>query len=145
MGRSAAVDYGTRRIGLALSDYDNRIASPAQTLAATGDPNRDARALAIWAIENEATTLVVGLPLNMNGTSGPQAELSRRLAEALRREAPDMRIELWDERLSSFQADEILAQAQASRSKRKRLRDALAAQVILQAYLDAHGREEAPR
>lgn len=136
MGRSAAVDYGTRRIGLALSDFGETIASPADVLASRGGLATDARAVADWAAQNEVTTVIVGWPLNMNGTIGPQAELSRKFAAALRDAAPALQIELADERLSSYHADTVLDQAGLSPTKRKRLRDALAAQMILQTYLD---------
>lgn len=137
------IDYGARRIGLAISDTARRIASPAGALNAAGGPKADAERIAAWGREREVAAFVVGLPLNMDGTEGPQAACSRALANALHA-ATALPIELWDERLSSFQADEWMDAAKLSRAARRKRRDALAAQVILQSYLDALQRGEAP-
>jgi len=136
MGRWLGIDYGRRRIGIALGDPGERIASPATTLHSTGTPAGDARAILRYAIENDADGVVVGLPLNMDGSLGPQARLSMDFAAQLRRHG-DLSVETWDERLSSAQADETMRAAGLTRAKRKKQRDALAAQVILQSFLDA--------
>jgi putative Holliday junction resolvase len=136
MARLAGIDYGRRRIGLALGDPGETIASPAATLNATGTASGDARAVLHWAAENQVQGLVVGLPLNMDGSLGPQASLSKEFADQLR-QAGNLPVELWDERLSSFQADELMRSAGLTPAKGHRLRDALAAQVILQSFLDA--------
>ncbi|MBU0617503.1 MAG: Holliday junction resolvase RuvX [Planctomycetes bacterium] len=144
MTRWAGIDYGRRRIWLALGDPGGKIASPAAVLGATGDPSEDVRQVLRWAAEHEAEGFVVGLPLNMNGSLGPQAQLSQDFADQLRRLGA-LPVELWDERLSSFQADELMRSAGLTPAKRKRLRDALAAQVILQSFLDAGlARQEPP-
>lgn len=168
MGRWVGVDYGARRIGIAISDAGAAIGSPATTLSGTGSLARDAERVLDWARANEAAGLVVGLPLNMDGSDSEQTIRTRRFAEKLRRlasaggpcggrgsshngapatTAPDstaeppegagLPVELWDERLSSFQADEHMEAAGVRRSKRKALRDAFAAQHILQSFLDA--------
>jgi putative Holliday junction resolvase len=137
MGRIIAVDYGTRRIGLALADPRGRIASPATTLNASGSAPKDATLLLRWALDNDASTIVLGLPVSMDGTDSDQTRLTRALADELRKQG-SLPVELWDERLSSFQADLFLASAEVPPSRRKKLRDALAAQVVLQSYLDAH-------
>lgn len=145
MPRWVGVDYGRRRIGLALSDYGGRIASPAEVLPGTGTAPTDARAILAWATQNEAAGIVVGLPLNMDGTDSDQTRLTRRFADALvvamaaggPGSGPALPIELWDERLSSFQADRLMAAVEIPRGHRKSLRDALAAQVMLQSFLDA--------
>ncbi len=134
--RWAAVDYGRKRIGLALCDVGERIASPAGTLAGRGCPAADADQIIEWAGANEVHGIVVGLPINMDGSIGPQAKLSQALADELRRRGP-LPVELWDERLSSYQADVLMSETGWSRRRRARRRDALAAQVILQAFLDA--------
>lgn len=136
IGRLAGVDYGARRIGLALGDAESGIASPAAMLPGAGDAAADAANVRRWLDEHDVRMAVVGLPLNMDGTAGPQAEISRRFADALAADGA-IRVELWDERLTSFQADQHLAAAGLSRAKRAARRDALAAQVILQSYLDA--------
>ena len=88
------------------------------------------------ATENQVERFVVGPPPNMGGSLGPQAQRSRGFADQLR-QVGALPVELWDERLSSFRADELMCSAGLTRAKRKRLRDALAAQVILQSFLDA--------
>ena len=136
MSRWLGVDYGKRRIGLALSDPGERIASPLATLAACGTVAGDAQLILRQAQEYEAPGIVVGLPLNMDGTAGPQAELSRGIADEIRRQGGQS-VELWDERLSSYQADQIMQSAGLRPSRQRSQRDALAAQVILQSFLDA--------
>ena len=136
MSRWLAVDYGKRRIGLAMSDPGERIASPLTTLEATGSAPEDARLILELARQNDAAGIVIGLPVNMDGSIGPQAKLSQDLAERIRREG-QLPVELWDERLSTFQADELMRAANLSPDRRRRHRDALAAQVILQSFLDA--------
>lgn len=143
MGRWIGVDYGTRRIGLAVCDPGERIASPAATLDASGTAPNDAQRIIQWAQEYEPTGFVVGLPLNMDGSAGPQSKLSQAVAQQLERQG-QLPVHLWDERLTSFQADEYLNVAGVHRSRRKRLRDALAAQVILQAFLDARRSGQPP-
>ena len=141
MGRSAGIDYGARRIGVAISDPGERIASPFVTLDSYGTAPGDADHVIQWAAENEVERLVVGLPLNMDGSDSQQTRFVRHFADELRKRGP-LPVELWDERLSSFQADEYLDAALVRRSRRKRLRDALAAQVILQSFLDAKRGDE---
>lgn len=137
MGRWIGIDYGSRRIGLAIADTRGRIASPAATLPATDSANRNAQNVLAWAEENEAGGFVVGLPLNMaDGSDSDQTKIVRAFAAELAKVAR-LPVELWDERLSSFQADKFMDAAQVPRSQRKRWRDRLAAQVILQTFLDA--------
>lgn len=143
MVRWLGIDYGTRRIGLALSDHRETIASPITTLNAAASVTDDARRILRWAAENEVAGIVVGLPINMDGSLGPQAGLSRNLARHLQR-LGHLPVELWDERLSSFQADELLRAAGLTPAKQKKHRDALAAQVILQAFLDARRTSNEP-
>jgi len=145
MGRWVGIDYGRRRIGIALSDSREIIASPATTLDAVGDPARDVQGVLTWAAEAvgaELAGFVVGFPLNMDGSVGPQARLAERFADELRRGCASSgglppAVELWDERLTSFQADQVMRAAGLSRRRQKRRRDALAAQVILQSFLDS--------
>jgi putative Holliday junction resolvase len=136
MSRWLGIDYGRRRIGVAVSDPGETIASPATTLEAAGNAPDDARRVLQWAAEHDAAGIVVGLPINMDGSLGPQAKLSQDFAEQLR-QLGDLPVELWDERLSSFQADELMHAAGLSPARQKKRRDALAAQVILQSFLDA--------
>lgn len=143
MARLLGVDLGTRRIGLALSDTRGTIASPAGVLSSSGSPEKDARQVLVRAAQHGASGIVVGLPVNMDGSEGPQARNARQFA-ALLRASGSLPVELWDERLTSFQADEHLLAAELSRSARKRRRDAIAAQVMLQSFLDARRDRGAP-
>lgn len=135
------IDYGGKRIGLALSGADGRVAVPLRTITAAANPVADADAVLAVAREYDIAAFVVGLPLNMDDTEGPQAAITRRFAEALRTRGGKP-VHLHDERLSSFAADELAADAATSAgdsapaSPRARPRDALAAQVILQRFLD---------
>lgn len=136
MGRWIGIDFGSKRIGLAHADPGARVATPAETLAAGHSLAATARLVVAWAERNEAAGLVVGLPLNMDGTDSAQTRAVRTFAAALAA-ATTLPIELWDERLSSYQADQFLDEAAVRPSRRKGRRDALAAQVILQSFLDA--------
>lgn len=136
MGRWIGIDYGTRRIGVAIADYRNRIASPAHTLNASGKHLPDVHTLLQWAAPQEPGGFVVGLPLNMDGSDSDQTRITRNFAKTLANQS-NLPIELWDERLSSFQADQTMISADVPPKKRRQLRDALAAQVILQSFLDA--------
>jgi putative Holliday junction resolvase len=136
MGRWIGVDYGLRRIGLACADPRGRIATPADVLNASGSASENADQVLRWAARNDAAGLVVGLPLNMDGTDSQQTRLVREFAAQLRQRG-ELPVELWDERLSSFQADLMMEAARLRPARRARLRDAIAAQVILQSFLDA--------
>lgn len=135
MPRALGVDYGERHIGLAISDELGVLALPLMTLPAqnSGQVIRDILKL---CAEKKVGTIVVGLPLNMDGSRGPVAQAVERFVEELRRHT-NLAVKVWDERLSSAQVERVLLEADLSRSRRKKLTDKLAAQVILQSYLDA--------
>jgi putative Holliday junction resolvase len=135
------IDYGTKRIGLSLSNPEETIASPLTTLGASGRVADDVQAVLRVAREYEIEGLVVGLPLNMDGTEGKQAKITRRFGDELAK-AMDEPVHFWDERLSSFAAKELLEPAELTRKKRKARLDRVAAQVILQSFLDAKARGE---
>jgi putative Holliday junction resolvase len=143
MGRWIGIDYGTRRIGVAITDPGQTVATPARILDSAGTVSEDARRILQRAADNQAEGIVLGLPLNMDGSDSSQTALVRALAGELRKQAP-LPVELWDERLSSFQADQHLDAAGVRAAKRRSLRDALAAQVILQSFLDARRKGESP-
>ncbi len=136
MGRLIGIDYGTRRIGLALSDSRGKIATPAGVILSSGNASKDAQLILQWAAQNDVGGIILGLPISMDGSDSPQTKLTRALADELRKQG-DLSVELWDERLSSFQADLVLDSADMRPSRRRKLRDAVAAQVMLQSYLDA--------
>ncbi|MFB3894277.1 MAG: Holliday junction resolvase RuvX [Phycisphaerae bacterium] len=136
MGRWIGIDHGARRIGLAVGDTKARIATLAKVI-----PARPLQA-AIEQIksligEYRAEGLVVGLPINMDDTEGPQAKAVREFAVALET-ATGLEVRLWDERLSSFEADRKLA-GHLTRKKRRARQDAVAAAEILQGFLDSSG------
>lgn len=135
MGRILGIDYGTRRLGLAISDALGMIATPlsVETVASMSEAVAVTRKV---AGERGVERVVVGLPINMNGTQGPMAAEVLLFVEKLK-EASGLPVVTWDERLSTGMVERVLLEADLSRGRRKEVRDKLAAQVILQGYLDA--------
>ena len=138
------IDYGTKRIGLAIGDRNTAIASPLKTLASTGRLADDAAAILDCVKEYHVDAFVVGLPFNMDDTEGEQAKMVRRFGHELAR-LSGLEVHYWDERLSSFTAQELLQPAGLTRKKRKARLDRIAAQVILQDFLDAWAEERKER
>jgi putative Holliday junction resolvase len=141
MGRVLAVDPGTRRVGLALSDPGAVIAQPLTALPAEPLDSLPER-LAERARRYEASELVVGLPRRMDGALGPEALDAKVLAQRLRR-LTGLRVTLVDERLTSAAAERALLATGAKRARRKQLSDQVAAALILQTYLDSRGPKRA--
>ena len=143
MPRYLGVDLGTVRIGLALSEPGG-IVSPLAVVPARPTAEENAREILKAAADYDVDGIVIGLPLNMDDTEGPQAKLSRKLAEAIERLAASggsrrpLAIHLHDERLTSFDADQRLIGRELTRKKKKARQDALAAQVLLQSFLETH-------
>jgi putative Holliday junction resolvase len=136
VGRILGVDLGERRIGLAVSDPSGIIASPTGRIDRAGDRDADRRAIVAAAREHEADTIVVGLPTEMSGKAGPAARAARTEAEALAALAPDLTVELADERLTTVIAERALVGAGVRRKDRRQRIDGVAAAVMLQSYLD---------
>ena len=134
MPRLLGVDYGERRIGLAISDPTGTLATPLEELDAR-QPREMMRRIAELCRERQVTGLVVGLPINMNGTEGPSAQAARAFAEKLRT-ALGLPVELADERFSSVTANQALILGGTRREQRKEVVDKLAAQILLQHHLD---------
>jgi putative holliday junction resolvase len=132
--RLAGLDLGTQTIGIALSDLGLRFATPYHTIRRTKFGKDAAELLALCARENVGG-LVLGLPVNMNGTEGPRAQATRAFVRSL---APltELPIVLWDERLSTIAAERAMIAADVSRRKRAEKIDAAAAGFILQGALD---------
>ena len=130
-----ALDVGDARIGVALSDETELLASALVTLRAVG-PRKDAQAVAAAVREHEAGALVVGVPYRLDGSVGPQAEQVLAFVERLRR-VLRIPVETWDERLTSVEAGERLAAAGVRGRERKARLDQAAAALILQEYLDS--------
>ncbi|HYO54512.1 Holliday junction resolvase RuvX [Archangium sp.] len=133
--RTLGLDVGTKTIGVAASDALGLTAQTVTTLRRTRLKD-DLAALAELVREYEVERFVVGLPLNMDGTEGPRAEATRRFVDALT-QALGLPVELWDERLSTVAAQRTLLEADLSRAKRREVIDQMAAQFILQGWLDA--------
>jgi len=130
--RYLAVDYGNKRTGLAICDEQQIIVSPYDVIPT--DTQIYQRIVAIVS-ENEVGTVIVGLPLNMDGSRGRQAELVLDFVEDLK-EYIDVPVMLQDERLSSFSAEQKFKAANGKRREKKEKLDALAAAQILQEFLD---------
>ena len=129
------IDYGHRRIGIAASDETGTLALPLEQVDA--EPlARACERIAALARERGVERIVVGMPRNMDGSYGPAAESVRAFVAELKKSVP-AEIVTWDERLSTAQAERAMVEADYSRKRRRAQRDALAAQLILQNYLDA--------
>ncbi len=127
------IDHGGKRIGLAVADDVMRMPSPVRTVSAVGDVVRDVAAVMPAVEEFGADAFVLGLPLHMDGSEGPQAMLVRNFGEALATETGKV-VYYVDERLSSFAADELLRPADLTHKKKKNVQDAVAAAVILRTF-----------
>ncbi len=136
MGRILGLDVGTKTIGIALSDPLGMFAQPVHTLGRQG-VKKDVRALVRLAAEREVTGLVVGLPLELDGSEERSARLARQVGDALA-EATGLPLHYVDERYSSVEAERALIAAEVSRKRRKAVIDQAAAVLILQSFLD-HG------
>ncbi len=146
--RALALDVGSKTIGLALSDESGLLASAWGVHARRGH-QKDAAEILRKSQEEGVEVIVVGQPLELNGSVGHRARLVGRFVAVLRQKLEEdsvseepvysssLRIELWDERFSTASAERTLLEADVSRKKRKQKIDALAAQFILQGWLDA--------
>lgn len=141
-GRLLGLDLGTKTIGLALSDTGRRIASPLETLRRTKF-TADAKAIEAIAQRHGTAGLVIGLPLNMDGSEGPRAQATRAFVRNLK-PILDRPVLLWDERLSTLAVTRTLLEADTSRARRAQLVDKMAAAYILQGALDRAGYGFAP-
>ena len=136
MGRIAGIDYGTVRIGIALSDQSQIIASSHSVLQAKKKLADTATALLEALSPFVIDTIVLGMPYKLSGKSSFMGDEVTHFAEILRGKTA-IPIVLWDERLTSLQAERSLKEAGLNRKKRSRVIDAIAAVIMLQSYLDA--------
>ena len=132
--RLLGLDLGTKTIGVAVSDVERRLASPVTTIRRTRF-GIDAAALLAQAANLEVAALVIGLPLNMDGTEGPRVQATRAFIRNMGR-LTDMPFVFWDERLSTAAVMRSLIEQDASRAKRAAVIDRMAAAYILQGALD---------
>ena len=133
------LDLGSKTIGVAASDPDRRVAAPVETISRQRF-NLDAQRILDLAAERRAAGLVLGLPINMDGSEGPRAQATRAFARNLAR-LTALPIALWDERLSTAAVERALIAADASRAKRRTVIDQHAAAYILQGALDRLSRQ----
>lgn len=149
MKRILGIDYGVKRIGIACSDPLGLIASPVGTYHSRGMRD-DVDYLTSEAKKRDCGLIVLGLPLNMDGSEGKKAQLTRRLGEILQK-ASGLEVVLKDERLTTVSAHRVLDEGGVGFDKRSVVIDTLSAQLILQSYLDEikilnsgddHGRKE---
>lgn len=134
--RALGIDLGERRIGVAVSDAGGRVATPLMVIERSGSPARDHQQIAELVAEYEAEAVVVGMPLSLDGSSGPAArgaeDEARRLEAAL-----SVPVLTHDERLTTVIAEQALAESGLSGKARRQRVDMVAAAVILQGWLDA--------
>lgn len=142
MGRWLGIDHGSKRIGVAAGTTEDQIASPL-TMIQTGPGVDVAGRIRQLALEYDVVGIVVGFPLNMDDSEGPQAKLARQMAAELA-EATGFDVRLWDERLSSFAADQLLA-GKFTRKQKKARQDAVAAASMLADFLASSGPRRAMR
>ena len=135
--RILAIDHGSRRIGIAVSDEMKMIAQPLEFIPAEPFTTFLARLQELLQ-EKEVELILVGLPRNMDGSYGPTAQKVEEFVAALRSQI-SVPIKMWDERLTSVQANRILIQGNVRRDKRKEKVDKMAAAILLQSYLDGLG------
>ncbi len=136
MTRAVALDIGTRRIGVALSDSNGTVATPYEVVQRSGDRGRDHRRVEQLVEEAGAEVVVVGLPYSLDGSIGPSAQAILDEVEELRTTLP-VDVVTWDERLTTVEAERSLRVMGVSKGKRRRIVDQVAATVILQSWLDA--------
>jgi putative Holliday junction resolvase len=134
--RALGIDLGSKRIGVAISDASGIIASPLTMIVRSGSVRRDHAAIAALAAAEQVATIVVGLPLNMNGSVGPAAQAAIKEAKALATVVP-MPVVTSDERRTTVSADQALIEGGIGARARRKLVDKVAAAVMLQHWLDS--------
>jgi putative Holliday junction resolvase len=132
--RYLGIDYGTVRIGIALSDPCSVIASPLKTVKAEPEKNAVMEIAEICS-DKSVEEIVIGLPLHMNGDEGESAEGARKLGDAIESQT-QLKVNYIDERLSTVSADKALSEGNVRGKKRKAKVDSVAAAIILQTFLD---------
>ena len=133
--RALGIDFGDKRIGVALSDPLGIIASALTVIERKSD-EAALKSIVALAQEHEVECIVVGLPRSLDGSLGPQAQRVQAFVESLML-CTDIPVVTWDERFSTYDAERVLVEAGVKRDKRKRHRDSVAAAFILQGYLDS--------
>lgn len=135
MGRALGVDVGSTRVGLAVSDPGGTVATPCDTLPGSDEPGEIAAAVLAAAAEHACDTVVIGLPRALSGADTASTLQARAVADVVAEAGTE--VALWDERLSSVEAERTLLAAGRRREQRRTERDRIAAALILQGWLDA--------
>lgn len=138
MACTLGIDHGGKRIGLAVSDPDGKLAFPAGTLESRGF-ERDLAAIRRVVEERQVKRIVVGLPIHMDGRSGEQAEAARKFAERLAGEL-GLPVETMDERWTTREAERALRATGRKGRKKREVIDSVAAAILLRTYLEREGR-----
>lgn len=146
--KKLGLDIGTKTIGVAISDPTNLIAQ-AQNTIMRSTSKEDINVVIALIIEHDIDVVVIGLPKNMNNTIGPMGEkvmtfhnqLNKKIMYSDRLKDRDVELVLWDERLTTMAAERVLIEANVRRENRKKYIDNIAAQYILQSYLDLKNKE----
>jgi putative Holliday junction resolvase len=139
--RFMGLDFGDKRIGIAVSDDQGQIAMPKDTLQRSGKVKYIER-LAELADQENVGEILVGMPVSMDGSHGPQAQKVMRFVQRLRQRV-EIPVVVWDERLTTVAAERILIEGNLSRSRRRRVIDKVAAAYLLQSYLDFRNERQA--
>ena len=141
-GRLAAIDYGTVRLGIAVTDPDQGLASPLENYTRRSK-DADAAWLAQLAKNERIAGFVVGLPVHLSGEESQKSREARQFAEWVR-EVTALPVALFDERFTSAQAESLLLDAEMTKKRRKERLDKLAAQILLSAYLESSRGDQQP-
>jgi putative Holliday junction resolvase len=144
LSRALALDLGSRRVGVAVSDGGGRVATPYETITRSGSRVRDHERVVTLVTEVGAEVVVVGLPLSLDGSRGPAADVIEAEVDELRK-ALAVDVVTWDERLSTVEAERSLRDMKVRRGRKRQVVDQVAATVILQSWLDAGGPRRSPR
>ena len=136
MERALGLDIGDRTIGIAVSDLLGMTAQGVETIRRT-TLEADIKRLQELMAEYDTKLLVSGYPRNMNGTEGPRCEFVKEFCSEVQKVDPEVKVEFWDERLSTVAVTRSLIEADVSRKKRKKVVDKMAAVFILQGWLDS--------
>jgi putative Holliday junction resolvase len=139
--RFMGLDFGDKRIGIAVSDDQGQIAMPKDTLQRSGKVKYIER-LAELADQENVGEILVGMPVSMDGSHGPQAQKVMQFVQRLRQRV-EIPVVVWDERLTTVAAERILIEGNLSRSRRRRVIDKVAAAYMLQSYLDFRNERQA--
>ena len=142
MTRTLALDFGDKRIGVAMSDPTGLLASPLTTIT-RGNLRNDLDKIVGMVTENEVATVVVGFPISLNGTIGPQGQKTLDFCDVLRERCP-VPIEMWNEQFTSAEAERRIREAGGKPSEDRGRIDAVAAAIILQEWMDVSRPDKPP-